>query len=337
LDSEIQIREKLLEHRKVFEDFPNATVHDVNDLHDTMSTISDKTTMDSVIKQLLDANSQSKEGLQNFYKGVYSFNKNLTPILLNIAKTLEPFLKQMEAFKIWYAQLAQQIQPLAQNLAGMAKAMEPFVKMFREKAIHRDLLSYTWFICDLLPNRLDDFVNLYRDSKIKGESGIYYYLMKSDHEFEFPNSDSSHATCLKELSQQIYILESCLKSYESCLLNIKTLLQADLFDSELEAAGELCKKGFYRAAGAVAGVVLEKHLSQVAVAHGIKITKKDPSISDLNDLLKNNNVLDIPDWRFIQRLGDLRNLCDHKKTKEPTQTDVEELIDGVDKIIKKVF
>ena len=67
------------------------------------------------------------------------------------------------------------------------------------------------------------------------------------------------------------------------------------------------------------------------------IRKRNPTIGDFNDSLKNNDVIDVPDWRFIQRLGDLRNLCSHKKHREPTNDEVAELIDGVDKIVKTVF
>ena len=56
-----------------------------------------------------------------------------------------------------------------------------------------------------------------------------------------------------------------------------------------------------------------------------------------NDALKEGGVIDIPQWRFIQRLGDLRNLCDHNKDREPTKDEVAELIDGVDKLTKTVF
>ena len=121
------------------------------------------------------------------------------------------------------------------------------------------------------------------------------------------------------------------------LFDLKGLLQADLFDSELDAAKELGKKGFLRGSGAVAGVVLEKHLSQVCDNHGVKSRKKHPSISDYYQLLKDNEIIDKIEWRFIQRLGDLRNLCAHKKDREPTKEDITELIEGVDKVIKTVF
>lgn len=65
--------------------------------------------------------------------------------------------------------------------------------------------------------------------------------------------------------------------------------------------------------------------------------KKHPTISDLNDLLKNYDVLDIPTWRLIQRLGDLRNLCGHNRQREPNEAEVLELIEGVLKITKTLF
>lgn len=39
----------------------------------------------------------------------------------------------------------------------------------------------------------------------------------------------------------------------------------------------------------------------------------------------------------IQHLGDIRNLCDHNKDREPTKEEVEELINGIDQIIKTNF
>ena len=109
-----------------------------------------------------------------------------------------------------------------------------------------------------------------------------------------------------------------------------------MFDSEIESARELCKRGFYRAAGAICGVVLEKHLKQVAESNGLSLRKKNPAINDYNQLLKDNDIIDTSTWRYIQRLGDLRNLCDHAKDKEPTKDDVLDLLDGTDKMIKEI-
>jgi hypothetical protein len=64
------------------------------------------------------------------------------------------------------------------------------------------------------------------------------------------------------------------RRFESSLFEIRQLVQADLFDSVLGYARELLKHKFLRAAGAIAGVVLEKHLRQVCFDHSIMITKK---------------------------------------------------------------
>ena len=133
------------------------------------------------------------------------------------------------------------------------------------------------------------------------------------------------------------IVRSVRERFRSSLFDIRQLAQADLFDSELDAAKELAKKGFTRAAGAVAGVVLERHLKEVCGNHGVTVRKAKPTISDLNDALKNANAIDIPQWRSIQFLGDIRNRCDHANEAEPTADQVEDLMAGVAKVTKTVF
>ena len=136
---------------------------------------------------------------------------------------------------------------------------------------------------------------------------------------------------------QVSILKSAKKRFESKLFDLHEVLLADLFDSELDAANELNKNGFIRAGGAVAGVVLEKHLGHICDQHALKTRKKHASISDFNDMLKKDGVITVAQWRFVQHLGDLRNLCDHSKDSEPTKEDVAGLISGTDKVTKTIF
>jgi len=102
----------------------------------------------------------------------------------------------------------------------------------------------------------------------------------------------------------------------------------------LDKAGELLRNGYNRAAGILAGVVLESHLSALCDAHSIEIKGKR-TISNYNDSLK-DKVYNLPTFRNIQRLADIRNICGHEKKNEPTTEEVEELIVGVDKIVKTV-
>jgi hypothetical protein len=199
-------------------------------------------------------------------------------------------------------------------------------------------------IRQLIPSRLDEFEEMYQGNPRRKDVSALTFTMKdwqmgaraAPHPYtgKLPFDDLAAVTM--RFKQQIEILKTANARFESSLLEIRQLMQADIFDSEIEAAWELHKNGYLRAAGIVAGVVLEAHLSQVCSDRGFKTRKKTPSIADFNDLLKNGAAIDVPGWRSIQRLGDLRNLCGHKKTREPTDDEVAELIAGADKVIKTV-
>ena len=206
----------------------------------------------------------------------------------------------------------------------------------------------TWYseslvlLKQLLPDRVSDFTRLYEKPKIARKEIVYgnYVIEDALQGLIIKRGGKTILgpdAAITGFTQQINIIKAINKRFESSLFDIKQLVQADLFDSELEAAKELNKKGFLRGAGAIAGVVLEKHLLQVCDNHGVKITTKNPSISDYNDKLKEAGTYETSSWRKIQLLGDLRNLCDHKKKKEPKTEDVDDLIEGVERIIKTIF
>jgi hypothetical protein len=138
------------------------------------------------------------------------------------------------------------------------------------------------------------------------------------------------------MQQQCEIVNAAMSRFESSLFDIRGVVQADLFDNELDAADELNKRGFSRGAGAIASVVLEGHLATTCRNHSIPIAKKKPTLSDLYEALKSANTIDLPTWRFIQHLGEIRNECDHKGP-DPTKQRVDDLIEGVRKISKTVF
>ncbi|MCD6452824.1 MAG: hypothetical protein J7K77_00795 [Dehalococcoidales bacterium] len=147
--------------------------------------------------------------------------------------------------------------------------------------------------------------------------------------------DTSKVTAVR-VHNQLQILQSLETRIDSVLSDVQGSLLAELQDKELETAEELLKINL-RSAGSLAGVILENHLQKVMQNHNIPISKKNPTISDMNDPLKSNNIYDVPIWRKIQYLADIRNLCSHKKDREPTEAEVKELISGVNEIIKKVF
>jgi hypothetical protein len=196
-------------------------------------------------------------------------------------------------------------------------------------------------IKQIIPDRLEDFVQHYERPKNRKELSyesyrIADYLQGLTATFGTRRVAGPEAA-IRHFQQQLSILKSAERRFESSLFDIRQLVQADLFDSELDAAEELAKKKFTRAAGAVAGVVLERHLAQVCDNHSVKLGRKKSTISNLNDALKDAGVIDTPRWRSIQHLGDLRNLCDHDKKREPTEEEAGELVAGVKKLTKTLF
>ena len=76
---------------------------------------------------------------------------------------------------------------------------------------------------------------------------------------------------------------------------------------------------------------------EVCANHNLKFRKKNPTINDFNESLKSDGTIDVPVWRNIQRLGDLRNLCDHPKDRDPTKDEIEELISGTEKYTHSLY
>ncbi|MGA9601237.1 MAG: hypothetical protein WBS22_13475 [Methylocystis sp.] len=147
-------------------------------------------------------------------------------------------------------------------------------------------------IRQLLPDRLQDFREHFEAPKNRKEiTYATYRIQDALKGLSVSSGDRvivDNKAAIPHFQQQIGILKAAQKRFESSLFEIRQLVQADLFDSELGAARELLKNKFLRAAGAVAGVVLEKHLRQVCEDHGLTISKKNPTINDLNELLKSN-------------------------------------------------
>jgi hypothetical protein len=223
------------------------------------------------------------------------------------------------------------------------KALDDLEKTF-EREYQRWYTEAHAVIRQLIPDRLSEFQELYKgDGKRRSVDARTYHIqdwlngVRAGTNAVGQKSYDDFAIILMRFATQLAILKAVESRFESSLHDIRQLVQADLFDSELDAATELARNGFLRAAGAVAGVVLEKHLGQVASNHNIASRKQHPTISDFNDLLKTGGVLDVPAWRNVQRLGDLRNLCDHNKHREPSSEEIQELISGVEKISKTSF
>lgn len=205
------------------------------------------------------------------------------------------------------------------------------------------LLNYeVWYtkalavIKQITPDRVQDFTILYFDPKRKVLDVSTYCVSDALRTIQISNHRYGPWTAALCVLRQINMLKVCLEKFDSKIFDIRTILQADIFDSELESAKHLLKMGFLRAAGAICGVILEKHFRGVCESRSLVIKKKNPTIADYNDALK-DCAYDTVEWRRVQRLGDIRNLCDHSKDREPTKEEVEELISGTERMTKTIY
>jgi HEPN domain-containing protein len=195
----------------------------------------------------------------------------------------------------------------------------------------------------LLPDRYVEFRELHRLAKPPKELDPSTYTIndylqgvKVTNSFTREEAFSSWHVTHSKLQIQIDIVRSAEARLDSALSEITGVIEAGIFDDELAAARELLKAKHLRSAGVIAGVVLERHLKRVLATHGVK-SPRTQQIGKLNDALKEAKVYDVPQWRQIQRLGDIRNLCAHDNERDPTEDEVAELVDSVAKVVSTIF
>jgi len=239
-------------------------------------------------------------------------------------------------------------EQIRKELNDLYKEGVELAQAFQKKEENQFQYDYqNWYtkslrvVASLASDRLPEFRSYYEIDPKRKSLGYGTYVIQdyikgvAPAGFHYQDFDTRKQT-LQCFFNQITILNSLNERIDSVLSDIEGELYAELQDSEIVVARQLAKVNL-RAAGALMGVVIEGHLQKVAASHGVKIAKKHPTIADLNDPLRAANIIDLPGWRKIAYLGDIRNICSHKKDVEPTKEQVEELIQGVDWLTKNVF
>ena len=192
----------------------------------------------------------------------------------------------------------------------------------------------------LAPDRFSDFTGYYKKDLRRKILSYETYVIEDyivslvPSIYRCPDFDGQ-AQALNLFYNQWNILISIKQRAVSVLQDVHDQMESEILDSHIETAFKLLKIN-PRLAGSLPGVLLEEHLQKIAVSRGVDINKKDPSISDLNDPLKAAGIYGIPEWRKISYLADIRNLCSHKKSADPTPQQVQELLDGVKWALKNI-
>jgi len=98
-------------------------------------------------------------------------------------------------------------------------------------------------------------------SKLCGEDSQYFK--------QFERKENGHTTYGMFKAFKAVFLAAKEDFEGGYLSSIKTLVQAEVFDSQLEQANELFSSGYYTAAAVIAGVVLETALRELCDRSGI--------------------------------------------------------------------
>ena len=113
------------------------------------------------------------------------------------------------------------------------------------------------------------------------------------------------------------------------LNTVRNLVQAEVFGSELEQAGELLTAGYASAAAVIAGVVLETTIRNLCTDHGIDHAKLDKMNADLAKAGAYNSL----QQKRITAIAGIRNAAAHGDVEKFNPGDVKGMIDDVERFL----
>lgn len=155
-------------------------------------------------------------------------------------------------------------------------------------------------------------------STVCGIDSVHYDAFATAKE---PGPYGTYLDCLKESGA---ILLAAKDDFDGGYLqSVRSLVQADMFDSHLEQAKSLLKGGYAEAAAVVAGVVLETTLKELCEREGITLG----TMNRMNDDLAKQGVYTKLTHKQITALAGLRNAAAHGDSENFNSTEVQPMIE----------
>jgi hypothetical protein len=155
--------------------------------------------------------------------------------------------------------------------------------------------------------------------KVSGENSEHYKsLMKVENTESFSNKS--------QFNEYKAIFLAAKEDFEGGYLSsYKSIVQAEVFDSELEQASDLLNNGYYIASAVIAGTVLETAIREKCASNSIGSGKLDKMNADLAKA----NIYNVNVQKQITALAGLRNSAAHGKSSEFNQADVKQMIEAI--------
>ena len=141
---------------------------------------------------------------------------------------------------------------------------------------------------------------------------------------------SFYTTSHEMFRRSLAVLLAAKEDFHGGYLNsVRNLVQADVFESELDQATELLNAGYEAAAAVICGVVLETTLRQLCGDHAVAISKLDKMNADLAKAGVFNKLVQ----KQITAWGDIRNSAAHGNSAGFTRDDVVAMIRDVERFV----
>jgi hypothetical protein len=155
---------------------------------------------------------------------------------------------------------------------------------------------------------------------------------ESPHTLEFNKAEEARGFVdgTKRFKRMKAVFLAAREDYEGgYLTSLRSLVQAEMFDSELDQASELLKKGYKAAAAIIAGTVLETTLRELCDRNQISHGKLDKMNADL----AKNDVYNANMAKRITALAGIRNSAAHGKPDEFTEVNVKTMIEDIERFL----
>ncbi len=157
-----------------------------------------------------------------------------------------------------------------------------------------------------------------------GEKSVYYK--------DFSERASKKLSNYILFDYLVGIFNAAKNDYENgYLTSMRTLITAEVFDSELEQAQELLDSKYHVAAAVIAGTVLETGLRELCDIQSPQINHG--KLDKMNADLKKAGVYNQLQSKRITALADLRNSAAHGKNSEFNHADVQTMIRDIESFL----
>jgi hypothetical protein len=251
------------------------------------------------------------------------------------------FMKRHAPYQTWYTKALRVISQL------YPERSDDFQAHYRELlALQRSTPSPSWYdkalrvMTRLTAWRSQDTKDQAREGPSRTQSGAPETGRQTCMGMTItPNGEmipSVHLTFLAHLAQQLRILSAVRDGLAYVLADLQGTLYGDVENHVLAAVHRLSQHGHHRAAGALAGVLLEIHLAHVAAKYRVTMGAKSPDITMLNAALKRGGIYDGEIWRSIQRLGALRDDWVDASRSDPTVDELTTFLHEVQTVRQRV-